>query len=296
MPLPARGDTPAGGAFPTIAEPDWVGQRFLILPQSRALQHYGYQELYRDSDATYAPLRYDDYAGRVVRVIGLGQGHGPSGTTLDEADLQVEGSKEIIHGDIDDGCMNDVALLSDLETARTFYRGRTLWLNADHLTAYDFAKDKSDTPDPAARQAAFKPVKFRRFSPVRVLDVVPGWYSSAPVRFVVQPITDRAALGYVDVHMSDTNVPKRLQAVSRFGNTFFLSDPHKDFAWPPSVWAAVENRQVAAGMTAAQVRLSWGEPKEISQITALGGAEQWAYAPNFLLTLKDGVLKKIETL
>ncbi|MGI4787837.1 MAG: hypothetical protein ACRYFS_03200, partial [Janthinobacterium lividum] len=119
--------------FPTIPESQWVGLRLMILPQSKSLQHYGYQEIYRDSDKEYTPLRYEDFVGRIVRVTAIGQGHGPNEEVLDEADLQLEGDNQVIHGDIDHGCMTDVAPVSDLETARKLYLGKTLWLSSDHL-------------------------------------------------------------------------------------------------------------------------------------------------------------------
>ena len=281
---------PAADPFPTVAEANWTGMRFILLPQSRAVQHYGYQEMYRDSDKEFVPLPYDEFAGRVVQVVGIEQGHGPNGETLDEADLQLEDDKKTIHGDIDGGCMDDVAPLSDLETARTLYRGRILWLASDHISTYDPAKDVSDSPVALALHEAFQQIKIKQYSPVRVLDVVPGWYSSAPVRFLVRDEATRAS-GYVDVHMSDTNVPKDLQAVSRFGDVFLAADPRAAYPWPVKVWGAIENKEVFDGMTALQVRMSWGAPKIIRR-TNEGQAEQWAYA-SYTLTLKNGILTAI---
>lgn len=285
-----RADTPSS-SFPTIPESSWTGQRFILLPQSRAVQHYGYQEMYRDTDKEFVPLPYDEFAGRVVQVVGIEQGHGPNGETLDEADLQLEDDKKTIHGDIDGGCMDDVAPLADLETARTLYRGRILWLASDHVSTYDAAKDVSDSPAALALHEAFQQVKIKQYSPVRVLDVVPGWYASAPVRFIVRDEATKAT-GYVDVHMSNTNVPKDLQAVSRFGDMFLESDPRAAYPWPAKVWTAIENKEVFDGMTALQVQMSWGAPKAIRRANG-DQIEQWAYASSYTLTLKNGVLTGI---
>lgn len=284
-----RADTPAN-SFPTIPEASWTGLRFIILPQSRAVQHYGYQEMYRDTDKEFVPLPYDEFAGRIVKVIGIEQGHGPNRETLDEADLQLEDDKKTIHADIDGGCMDDAAPVSDLETARTLYRGRVLWLASDHISVYDAAKDLSDSPAALALHEAFGRVKIKQYSPVRVLDVVPGWYASAPVRFIVRD--EAATVGYVDVHMSDTNVPKDLQAVSRFRDVFLEADPRAAYPWPAKVWTAVENKEVLVGMTAPQVQMSWGAPKAIRRASG-DQTEQWAYAPSFTLTLKNGILTGI---
>ena len=295
--LPAAKSDAYKDAFPTVPETSWVGLRLIILPQSKALQHYGYQELYQDTEANaeneYAPLRYEDYAGRIVRVVGIGRGNVPNGEPVDEADLQMEGSKKTIHGDIDLGCMTDVAPVSDLETARKLYLGKTLWLSSDHLTTYDPQKDTSDAPGSPAWQEAFQKVAVKQFSPVKVLEIVPGWYASAPTRFIVQEEADpEGALGYVDVHMSDTNVPEALRAVDRFEDTFSESDPRTKYLWPPKVWSALENKQIFLGMTAPQVRMSWGAPKEVHK-AGQSDTEQWVYDPAHILIFKEGVLEDI---
>lgn len=297
--LPAAKSDPYTEAFPTVPEANWVGLRMIILPQSKALQHYGYQELYQDSDKDtdqeYAPLRYEDYAGRIVRVVGIGRGNLLNGDHVDEADLQLVGDKKIIHGDIDHGCMTDAAPASDLETARKLYLGKTLWLSSDHLNTYDPEKDTSDAPTSPAWHEAFQKAAIKQFSPVKVLDIVPGWYASAPIRFVVQDESETEdAQGYVDVHMSDTNVPDALKAVDRFQDTFSESDPRTKFPWTPRVWAALENKQIFLGMTAPQVRMSWGAPKEIQKM-GQDNAEQWVYDPMHILTLKEGLLENISS-
>ena len=284
--LPAASGDVLRPLFPTVSESDWVGLRLVILPQSRAVQHYGYQELYRDTDKDFAPLPYAAYAGRIARVTRIEQGHGPNGDTLDEAELRFEDTKEVVHGDIDHGYMNDVAPASDLENAKKQYAGRMLWLASDHLSAYDAEKDVSDAPV----SPAFQRVKIKQYSPVRVLDVVPGWYARAPVRFIVQGQA-LGEKGYVDVHMSDTNVPPDLQGKSRFGDVFLETDPRKTVAWPAKVWAAIEARQVYAGMTAQQVRFSWGAPKTIRAVSS--AEQQWSYAPGYRLTLENNVLSSI---
>ena len=292
--LPLAAPLPAalgGAAVPTVPEANWVGMRLVILPQSRAVQHYGYQELYRDNNE-FAPLPYAEFAGRIVRVVGIEQGHGPNGETVDEADLQLEDDKKTLHGDIDGGCMDDVAPVSDIETARTLYLGKTLWLASDHLDTYDPQKDISDSPVPLLRHEAFQQTKIKQYSPVRVTEVVPGWHASAPVRFVVQEEGGKRVSGYVDIHMSDTNIPKELRSVSRFEKTFLTSDPRTASAWPTKVWTAIENKEVFVGMTASQIRMSWGAPKTVNPISP-GQSERWTYMPNYSLTLKDGVLNSI---
>ena len=303
FPMTARSDAYTQ-AFPTVPEANWVGLRLIILPQSKALQHYGYQELYQDEDTNaaqgYVPLRYGDYAGRIVRVTGIGRGNLPNGDHVDEADLQMEGDHKTIHGDIDHGCMTDVAPAADLETARRLYLGKTLWLARDHLNTYDPQKDTADALDAATWREAFQKVPIKQYSPVKVIDIVPGWYASAPTRFLVQDESGteagaEKAEGYVDVHMSDTNIPENLKAVDRFQNVFLEADPRTLYSWPPKVWSALENKEVFPGMTAQQVRMSWGAPKEVQKPAGSTGTELWIYDPAHTLTLKDGVLEDVSS-
>ncbi len=268
--VPAAHGESYADAFPTIPESDWAGMRLMILPQPEPLQHFGYQELYRDTDKAYTPLRCGDYAGRIVRVRGIGHGRAANGEVFDEAELQLEDTKQIIHGDIDQGCMNDVGPVPDLEAARKRYLGRILWYSDDTLKNGD------------------RTLKIKQYLPVRVTRIDPGWYAPVPIRFIVQ--TKDGRQGYVDVHMSDTNVPARLQSRSRFEDTFLETDPRKTYAWSPKVWRAIENREVFVGMTAQQVRMSWGDPKETDTLSSAGNLQKWVYEGRHLLTLKNGRL------
>ena len=268
--FPAARAEPYADAFPTIPESEWVGLRLLILPQSKSLQQFGYQELYQDADKAYTPLRYEDYAGRIVRVRGIGHGRAANGEIFDEADLQLEDTKEVIHGDLEQGCMNDVGPVSDLEQARKRYSGKTLWYSDDTL--------KSEN----------RKIKVKQYLPVKVLEIVPGWYAPVPIRFVVQTKTGQR--GYVDVHMSDTNVTASLQSRSRFEDTFLETDPRKTYAWSPKVWSAIEKKEVFIGMTAQQVRMSWGDPKENDPLSNSGHQEKWVYDRSHILTLKNSRL------
>ena len=298
--LPAAwGD--ADARFPAVPESSWVGLRFMILPQSKAVQHYGYQPLYQGSGNNFGPLPYAQFAGRTFRVVNIGHANGPAGEELDEADLQLEGDNKIIHGDIDHGCMADVCPVSDLEAARKLYLGKTLWLTRDHLSTYDAQKDTSDLPASPAWHQAFQAIRIKPYSAVKVVDIVPGWYASSPIRFVVQEEAQgqepgsESVQGYVDVHMSGTNIPKNLQAVDRFESAFLEADPRKSYNWPPKIWAALENKEILLGMTAQQVRMSWGEPTEVHKLPGQN-IEEWSYDPAYLLTLKDGTVNTVSRL
>jgi len=65
-----------------------------------------------------------------------------------------------------------------------------------------------------------------------------------------------------------------------------------------NVQEAIANKQVMLGMTADQVRESWGEPDDINRTTTRWGtSEQWVYGPSLeamYLYFDDGVLTSVQ--
>ncbi|MBI3422518.1 MAG: hypothetical protein HY011_06225 [Acidobacteria bacterium] len=76
----------------------------------------------------------------------------------------------------------------------------------------------------------------------------------------------------------------------RFDEYFLTEDPKAKYKWPARIWTAIENNRVISGMTAEQVRMSWGEPEKTVR-TAMG--EQWTFAAG-VLTFRNGVLTGIQ--
>lgn len=68
--------------------------------------------------------------------------------------------------------------------------------------------------------------------------------------------------------------------------------------WDEDVREAIVNEQIQLGMTASQVRLSWGNPSDVNRtVSAHGTHEQWVYGrfttystPHHYLYFDDGVL------
>jgi Phosphoglycerate kinase len=70
------------------------------------------------------------------------------------------------------------------------------------------------------------------------------------------------------------------------GAPFLGEDPRKSRKWPAHIWNLIENSQIIPGMTAEEVKMSWGEPDKITP-TATG--ESWLYTAG-TLTFKKGTL------
>ena len=165
-----------------------------------------------------------------------------------------------------------IALVDDLEKARAAWVGRTVWSREMLLQTYDADRD------------AIGFVKVKKYAPVKVVEVLPGWDEEKPARFVLE--TAVGERGFLDVNLSGTNVPKELRHLYRFEHRFLSADPRLTHGWPPRVWAAIENNQVLAGMTAEQVRLSWGEPNQVN-------GDEWSYDGG-VLRFRQGVLVAVE--
>ncbi len=72
-------------------------------------------------------------------------------------------------------------------------------------------------------------------------------------------------------------------------------DPKKAYPWPKPIWDAIQDEKVALGMTKEQVKMSWREPKSISQtVTAAGKSEQWVFGSGAYVYLTDGLVSGIQ--
>lgn len=246
---------PQPEGFGTLEIQDWVGQRFIFLPQTKKIQSYGYQ--------SFDPkLSYDDWVGKIVTVTEV------SSDILPKITFKTDDGK-LITATAYGETIEDIAPLRDLEYARTNWLGKTLWLRGSELVTYDDATDQ------------YGSVELKRFSPVKVQDVVAGWYNNTPIRFILK--TDDGKVGFLDVNVSGTNIASMLRKYDHFTDEFFEVDPRKLYQWPTNVWEAVENRKVFIGMTVEQAKMSWGSPQEINRTTTERGAEeQWIYEDNYI--------------
>jgi hypothetical protein len=263
------------GSFPYRSINEWVGERFIFLPVSKKLQEYGYQGI-DGGDGRYNHPSYKSYVGRIMKVTSVEKEY-----PLYRVTFQMEDSKETLRATAYSETVDGIAPLADIDSARAKWLGRTLWYKGNQLVSYDENKD------------SFEHVDLKKFSPLKVVDVVAGWYSNSPVRLILQDAKGNE--GYEDLNVSNTNVPDILQPHNKFEDKFFETDPRQTYKWSPKVWQAIEDGKVFVGMTKEQAILSWGKPKEINRTnTGLTVHEQWVYGDHNYLYFENEKLTSIQ--
>lgn len=269
-----KGDAPVvepiaatiAAVFPYRPFDAWMGQRLIFLPGPRASQDNIYDDFYGK------PTRRQ-YAGRIAKVVSVEDFSGRV-----HLELEMEDSKEHLRARVSPGkeSLTGLALLDDINNARQQWLGKTLWCREGRLSIYDQQTD------------AVGFVTIKKYSPVKIIEVAAGWNEEKPVRFTLE--TADGKRGFVDLNLSGTNVFKQARHLNRLEHCFLIADPRTARKWDPQIWALVENGQIAAGMTAEEVRMSWGEPDKITR-TATG--EQWTYRAGTLI-FKNGVMSGMQ--
>ncbi|NOT61516.1 MAG: hypothetical protein HOP19_14965 [Acidobacteria bacterium] len=241
----------------------WQDQRFIFLSSPKASSDSPYQ------DFNGKRLR-KDYAGRIVKVVNVSDFSGRQ-----HLDLEMEDNGEKLRARTSPNreSLEGLLLLDDLEQARKRWEGQTLWSRQMRLSTYDEAND------------ALGSLAIKRYAALKVVSVTPGWDNAAPLRFTLE--TTDGKRGFMDVNLSGTNVPPELRQLSRFEDQFLTENPRLKYKWPAATWAVIESNRIVSGMTAEQVKMSWGEPQQTAR-TATG--EVWTYSNGKLVFNKTGVL------
>lgn len=193
------------GTFMTRPINEWVGLRFVFLPQRKMFQKYGYQSLHKPGEIGKS-LPYDAYKNRiglVTKVTPSPYGH--------YVELALDRTQEKVIAEASGDTVTGLGPLDDLEKARSKYKGKTLWTRTT-LNTYNEELDEEGVSIPS------------KYIAVKVIDVVPAWDAHQPVRFLLQ--TESGWEVFLDVHMSDTNVSDKLREHNRFSSVFLSSAPH----------------------------------------------------------------------
>lgn len=194
----------AGGTFITRSINEWVGLKFIFLPQRKMFQKYGYQMLHKPGEPRKS-LPYDQYKNKiatVTKVTPFGYGH--------YVELLLDGTQEKVIAEAFGDTVTALGPVDDLEKARAKYKGKTLWTSKT-LNTYNEDLDEEGVSI------------LSKYIAVKVVDVVPAWDAHQPVRFLLQTASGFEV--FVDVHMSDTNVSGRLRDYNRFAEVFLTSPP-----------------------------------------------------------------------
>lgn len=254
----------------------WIGERFIFLPTTKFSQKYGYQS-FKGGDGKYGRPSYNKYVGRIAKVVSVNeQKRGLWDVQFEMEDnghrLIATAYSESIHG---------IAPIADIDNARSKWIGKTLWYVDNKISTYNKDTEK------------FGNIKIEKYSPVKVIDIVVGWYNHQPVRFILQ--TSSGEEGFEDVNLSGTNVSETLRDYSRFEDLFFTQDPRTIHKWSNMIWSAIKGGKVFVDMTNEQARMSWGKPKKINKTVNNNMVrEQWVYGSNSYLYFENGILTTIQ--
>lgn len=262
-----------GDRYPEIPMGSWVGQRFIFLPADKSQRDSHYED-FTIIGGSNEPIKYQDYVGRVARVISIET----EDSSISRVIFEMEDDKQKMSAKPSYGSINDIALLSDIENARKKWKGKTIWTKQGvDLKKYDAGTDEVEHMKPEL------------FSPLKVTDVVAGWYSSYPVRLILR--TQTGNIYFEDISLSGTNS----SATATFDTYFSETDLRKKYGWSKKICSAISKEEVFVGMTKTQARMSWGEPQDINRTTTgYIVHEQWVYGSGSYLYFDNEILTAIQ--
>src|SRR5215471_12267998 len=248
--------------FPYHPIGSWIGKRFIFLPKPKGSETGTYEDFSR-------AVTHQKYAGRVARVVTTDTS---GASAYIEFEMEDDGERLRVFTVANKESVRGMALLDDIENARKQWAGKTLWGKMLMISSYD------------EQSGAITMTPVKKFGPLKVVDVVPGWDEEKPVRIKLE--TPDGKQGFVDLNLSGTNVHKDVRHLYRFEDHLLAEDPRLKYKWRADVWRAIEKGQVYAGMTEEQVKMSWGEPEKVTRAAAV---EVWTYQSGALV-FRKGVM------
>lgn len=254
----------------------WTGQKILFLPASASIQQYGYQA-FKGGTGRFGNVAYQEGVGRTGTVTKVSRGQ--YGGFDVEVKMDDNGQTYVGHASFDDpfvSTLSGVALLTELQAARTALKGKQVWLSSKYLGQYD------------ANTGKVSSINVQRFQKVTVQDVVAGWYNYNPVRLIVK--TENGDIGFDDIAFNGYNTGD-LWNVYAFDKSVSIVDPRTVKKWSPEVWKALENDTIIPGMTMEQVVYGFPWTHTVTKSTSSGGTvEVWEFKDFGTVTFVNAVV------
>jgi len=261
----------------------WLGKKFIFLEKPKSSQKYGFdlhlvKNFYAhrssyDSDLetdVTSNLRYDKFVGRIMTVVDIEDKPFDSIITF-----QGDETKRNIYGKPYKGRIDGIALIDDMEKAKTRWLGKTVYAKLKAIITYSAEFDK------------FGDVKVQVAEPLKVSDLWWGFYSIDPLWLIVE--TSKGERGFISFAYSWTNIYRDWWKDYRpWEDKFFEENPKVKFKWTDDVWNLISSGKVKLEMTKEQVQLSWGRPKKVNEDIYQGSVrEQWVYDSQYLYFEND---------
>lgn len=267
-----------------IAVEQWPGHSFTFLSLTKTGQNDGYEIFtLNDAERGYNEDRSvripsAEYGGKQVTVTEVR----PFTSGYPQPDymvyLKVAGTGEELVGRTSRGKLEGLVLTADLENARQYFLGKTIYPKTRSLKSVT-ALGENNT----ARSVAIK-----IGSPVKVVDVYAGERSAEPIWLVVDYQGEKAIL---PLAYSWTNFsPQFWSNDSPWADSLFIENPRKTLGGSKDTWTKIENGQIVTGMSKEQVQLSWGNPVRRNNNDSV-----WIYGP-YSLTFSDNQLDSIDNI
>ncbi|MFW6254286.1 MAG: hypothetical protein ACOC41_05085 [Chitinivibrionales bacterium] len=264
---------------------EWTGHQFVLLRINPQFSEYGHHlytspNLDRESSPPNSSiatnkhrLRHKPFAGHMVTVQNTKKtedGEWFVTFLLDTLDLR-------LYAKTNQGVVEGIALANDLEKARDFFLGDTIYSRKRRIEMYD------------SIHQSFRNMDVSVTTPLIVHDICWGTTPLPSKPLWIQVITPQNDSGFIPVHFGTTNT------ITAAGNGELLwikdilpENPRSYYQWDPYVWEVIDKHNIFEGMTSEQVLLSWGSPDKTERQQ---DCDTWVYNNSTLTFCKDTLVR-----
>ena len=157
--------------------------------------------------------------------------------------------------------------------------GQTIWLNK--TTNFLYTSTTSFF--------TYSNKKFNRFDEVVIVDIYPFYNGGfdRPLWLMIKSKDEK--IGYVKYNYKE-------RTKGYINNYYYRTDPLPK-EWSDEIIKIIKKERICVGMTAKQVRISWGNPSQINKIiTENGKIEKWIYNNSNpdVVYINNGIVKSIQ--